>query len=66
MHTVKRSVIPDAVVLVEEWERAAAGRSEGERTSSARQASSNPGIGAVLVLLSVLLTALAVKWLCGC
>lgn len=66
MNRTKRSVIPDAAVLVEEWERAAAGRCELEDLQDMPASPQSPRAGALLMLLSVLLLMLAGKWLCGC
>jgi len=69
MTTTKHSVIPDASVLVEEWERAAAGRSEPEVPEPIP-----PGVGLLIVVSTIVLTAYGTyfgvrslgRWLCGC
>lgn len=57
--THKSSVIPDACLLIEEWERAAAGRSEPEEPVTPL-----PHAGRWLVALYLLLVGWAVWWLC--
>lgn len=55
------SAIPDASFLVEEWERAAAGRSEPERPPVPSTA-----IGAWLCVGYLVALAWGGRWLCGC
>lgn len=58
----QHSVIPDASVLVEDWERAAAGRSDLEPMP----VRTRPGIVLLIALGMMALTGLAGRWLCGC
>lgn len=61
MKTTKPSVIPDAAVLVEDWERAAAGRSEPEEPVTPHSSE-----GLWMLALYVLLAIWAVRLLCEC
>lgn len=66
MKTTKTvSVIPDASLLIESWERAAAGREE-EAHEPVRGELPRPRIGLLLCLLSALTILLIGRWLCGC
>jgi len=72
MKTIKHSVIPDASVLVEKWERAAAEREQNpvKVREDLSMSWGERGLFLILASASVGLVAyfagILVRWLCGC